>query len=319
MSTELTNQSWRKLGVVLETDESKDAWDQRPSAPFILRQDDRLLMYFHGEQFFTERDKLRRVGLAEASVDDPLTWKKVQDEPLIDLGPEGSIDSHLVAYPWVVQITDTHWHMYYAAWDGTFLESAPEQKAYTTALAESYDGGATWRRGEEPLLKRGRPYSPDEHGTGSCAVIRVGDEYWMYYTALSVPSPRWGRVSTALAVSKDDGHTFQPHAAGAVINIPPRIDTGRSTSSKPFVERNADRFDIWYSCAVDGASYRVHYAQSDDGVRFRWRPDPVIDVSPMGWDSEMTCYPFVLHLDGRTLMFYDGNDYAGIGVAELVS
>jgi hypothetical protein len=141
----------------------------------------------------------------------------------------------------------------------------------------------------------------------------------MYYTALSVPSPSWGRVSTALAVSTDDGHTFQPHAVGAVLNIPPRLDAGRSTSSKPFVERNGDRFDMWYSCAVDGAHYRVHYAQSDDGLRFRWRPDPVIDVSPTGWDSEMTCYPFVLHLEGRTLMFYDGNDHAGIGVAELVS
>ncbi len=32
-------------------------------------------------------------------------------------------------------------------------------------------------------------------------------------------------------------------------------------------------------------------------------------VSDTGWDSEVACYPFV--------MCYAGNDYAGIGVAEL--
>lgn len=133
------------------------------------------------------------------------------------------------------------------------------------------------------------------------------------------PNPHWGRISTALAVSTDGGHTFEPHAAGALINIPPRIGHGYSTSSKPFVERNDDRFDVWYSCAVDGQYYRIHYAQSDDGMHFSWLPDPVVDVSPDGWDSEMTCYPFVIHHEGRTLMFYDGNDHAGIGVAELVS
>ena len=54
-------------------------------------------------------------------------------------------------------------------------------------------------------------------------------------------------------------------------------------------------------------------------MHFSWLPDPVVDVSPDGWDSEMTCYPFVIHHKGRTLMFYDGNDHADIGVAELVS
>ena len=79
---------------------------------------------------------------------------------------------------------------------------------------------------------------------------------------------------------------------------------------------------MWFSCAVDGERYRIHYAESDDGIHFKWLPNPVVDVSASGWDSQMTCYPSVIHHEGpagpRTLMFYAGNDYAGIGAAELL-
>jgi predicted GH43/DUF377 family glycosyl hydrolase len=74
---------------------------------------------------------------------------------------------------------------------------------------------------------------------------------------------------------------------------------------------------MWFSCAKDEL-YRLSYAESQDGVHFKWHPDPVLDVSASGWDQEMTCYPSVLRLGERTLMFYSGNNYANIGVAELV-
>ena len=86
-------------------------------------------MYLHGLQFFSEQRKLTRIGLAEAPLDDPLAWRMVSEEPLIDLGGEGATDSHMAAYPWVVRITDTHWHLYYAAWDGSFVPHAPAPEA----------------------------------------------------------------------------------------------------------------------------------------------------------------------------------------------
>ena len=132
-------------------------------------------MYLHGLQFFSEQRKLTRIGLAEAPLDDPLDWRMVSEEPLIDLGGEGATDSHMAAYPWVVRITDTHWHLYYAAWDGSFVPHAPHQKRYQTCMAESDDAGVTWRRDGRPLLALGRSGAPDENGTGSCAVIPVGE------------------------------------------------------------------------------------------------------------------------------------------------
>jgi hypothetical protein len=311
-------QHWRKLGEVLHG-RGGDVWDQSVSAPNIVRLGDRLRMYFDGWQPHRAGNFRRRIGVAETSVADPLTWRRVQDDPVLDLGPAGSIDSEWASYPWVLPVTATHWHMYYAGWGGKFHTHVPERKIWWTALAESDDAGRTWRRTGRPLLELGRPGACDEHGTGSCAVLPVGREHWMWYTAISNPISDWYRISVALAVSTDGGHTFRPHPAGALVNIPPLLGHAGSTSSKPFVERRGDRFHLWYSCAKDGRKYRVHYAESGDGIHFKWLPDPVLDVSPSGWDSEMTCYPCVVRLGGRTLMYYDGNGYSGIGAAEIVS
>ncbi|PYV14205.1 MAG: hypothetical protein DMG07_12455 [Acidobacteria bacterium] len=308
-------QRWKRLGQVLHA-RSGDVWDRLVSAPHVVRVGDTLRMYFDGWQPWGEQFR-RRIGLAEASVADPLAWSRVQDNPVLDLGPAGSIDSEWASYPWVVPISESHWHMYYAGWGGKFHAAVPRRKIWWTALAESDDAGRTWRRTGRALLDLGRKGACDEHGTGSCAVIKMGDEYWMYYTAISSPTPDWFRISVALAVSTDGGHSFRPHPAGALINIPPEMGKPGSTSSKPFVERDGDRFRMWYSCSKDGHHYRIHYAESRDGIYFKWLPDPVLDVSATGWDSEMTCYPCVVHLGGRTLLFYDGNGYAGIGAAEL--
>ncbi len=309
------SQQWRKLKVIFPRIEGK-AWDRYPSAPNIVRAGDKLRMYYMSIEY----PSLRRIGFAEADVSDPLTWRKTLDRPVMELGEPGSIDSHWVSYPWVVPVTERHWHMYYATWGGAYADAARRQKVWYTSLAESDDGGLTWKRTGKPLIPLGRPYSYDEHGSGSCAVLERGHEYWMWYTAGS----RWpqgeSQMSLGLATSTDGGHTFRPHPAGSLISIPVKIGSAFSTCSKPYVEEVKDGYRMWLSVARDDVEvYRIHYAESADGIRWKWTPEPVLDVSAAGWDSQMTCYPFVLHHQDRTYMFYDGNHYSGIGVAELVS
>lgn len=303
-------QRWNKLGPIMPCTADKD-WDHCPSAPHVIRVGNGLRMYY-----MSIEGERRRVGLAEADVSDPLAWRKVSDRPLLDFGKPGSIDSHWVSYPWVVPVTATHWHLYYATWNGAYLPGPGRRKLWGTSLAESDDAGRTWTRTGGPLFDRGRPFACDEHGTGSCAVLPVGAEYWMWYTAISRPAPDHHKISIALAVSTDEGHTFERHPAGALLNLPPPIGKVGTTCSKPFVEFSGGRYRMWFSCAKDGDHYRIHYAESADGIRFKWWPEPVLDVSASGWDQEMTCYPSVLRLGQRTLMYYDGNQYAGIGVAE---
>ena len=67
-------------------------------------------------------------------------------------------------------------------------------------------------------------------------------------------------------------------------------------------------------------SYRIGYAESEDGVRWHRLDDQAgIDVSDQGWDSEMICYPHVVVRAGKAYMFYNGNMFGatGFGYATL--
>jgi len=68
------------------------------------------------------------------------------------------------------------------------------------------------------------------------------------------------------------------------------------------------------------ATYRIGYAESPDGVR--WRRDDAeagIGLSESGWDSLMIEYPFVYRHGGQTFLLYNGNGFgeSGIGYAVL--
>ena len=64
------------------------------------------------------------------------------------------------------------------------------------------------------------------------------------------------------------------------------------------------------------------YAESRDGVTWTRRDaDLQLDVSPDGWDSDTVEYAAVVESGGRTLCFYNGDDFgrAGFGAAERVA
>ena len=231
---------WRKITPeALLPHQDQPAWDQKPTAPFVMRLGDRLRMYYDGRLRRPNKAANEvRIGFAEASVDDPLTWTKHERNPVFDVSEPGGFDSEWVSYPWVVPITDTHWHMYYAGFGGEYRREGTE-KTWRTALAESDDAGLTWRRsGNGPIFEHGIAGSPHEGCSGSCAVLKVGGEYWMYYTAVADREEyeRGLRITIALAVSTDGGHTFSPHEAGAV--VAPDRDNPIETyvTSKPTVQ-----------------------------------------------------------------------------------
>jgi hypothetical protein len=89
---------------------------------------------------------------------------------------------------------------------------------------------------------------------------------------------------------------------------------------RPWVVRDPDRFRMWYSIRSHSRPYRIGYAESADGLQWNRRDGRAgIEVSASGWDSEMVCYAAVIDVNGRRLMFYNGNRHGatGFGVAVL--
>ena len=68
------------------------------------------------------------------------------------------------------------------------------------------------------------------------------------------------------------------------------------------------------------SAYSLGFATSRDLIK--WDRDDYnrgIETSSHGWDSEMICYPNIVKIEDRYLMFYNGNGFgkSGIGFAEL--
>lgn len=88
----------------------------------------------------------------------------------------------------------------------------------------------------------------------------------------------------------------------------------------PRVMQEDGQWHMWF-CArgsADRPTYRIHHATSTDGRR--WQRHGIaqgLEVSPGGWDAEMTCYPYVFRHGGDLYMLYNGNGYGrtGFGIA----
>jgi len=101
----------------------------------------------------------------------------------------------------------------------------------------------------------------------------------------------------------------------SISNIKPVVICHNQAMSRPCVRITEAGEELWSAVRRSDSKYRIrHYLNGQIDC------EDVLPVSETGWDSEMTCYPWLIELDGRTLMLYNGNGYgaSGLGVAELV-
>lgn len=239
---------------------------------------------------------------------------------------------------------------------------------------------------DQPILQQGSPGFFDEHGIMPQYVCKHKDQIWMYYCGWSrrenIPYSNW----TGLAVSQDNGKTFEKMFDGPVIDRTP-YEIFSATGC--FIFQNAGVWHMWYASGqswikIHGSHeefYRIKYAQSYDGIHWKrenkdilpskqeyepihrptvfclgnrfhmyfcyrgienfrdqensyslgyawsedlniWNRDDDsagIEKSSSGWDSMMMAYPYIVNVNGRYLMFYNGNGFgkSGFGYAEL--
>jgi hypothetical protein len=89
--------------------------------------------------------------------------------------------------------------------------------------------------------------------------------------------------------------------------------------ARPCVLKERNLYRMWYSVRRFDTPYRLGYAESYNGKEWLRKDNEIgMSVSESGWDSEMVCFAYVVFVDGRRLMFYNGNGYgtSGIGYAE---
>jgi len=299
---------WEKQGLIVSPEDGLD-WRSNHSGMVsaLPLSDGKCRMYLTGKN---EKEGYR-IGWLDLSQDFTVVYENTEN-PVLAAGRMGCFDSHGVCMPMVVKLSDKVQYMYYVGW----APALPGTIVNACGLAVSSDGGTTWRRwSEAPLLCRD---DRDPIGTGTVFVLRETPTFWrMWYTSFrnwdQLDDGRWRHFYHIRYAESDDGTHWRKPENNVAIDF---VDESEYAVARPMVVREPGGYRMWFCTRSVGSTYRIGYAESEDGLTWQRKP-AAIEPSSQGWDSEMIEYAYVLKEEEKYVMFYNGNGYgaSGTGVA----
>jgi hypothetical protein len=305
--------AWKQLGVVFKPSGDFDWSRTHAQAPSAILIGDRIRVYY-GTRNAENRSRTSFVELDPA---DPTRLLYVHDQPVMDFGKPGAHDEDGVIGSQVIALGD-ELRLYY----GGVSRGGHVPYRMSVGLARSLDGGLTFARVfEGPVVDR----TPDEPYMTMAPNILIEDGLWtMWYGSGTGWVEIDGKFEPTYQIKvaySDDGLRWRQtgHAC-----IPKLHDLEANT--RPSVLRTADGYEMWFSYRNsrgyrDGAgSYRIGYSTSVDGRDWTRQPDPEgLQPAGQGWNAATMSYPSVIVVDGRKVMFHNGDGFGttGIGCAVL--
>jgi hypothetical protein len=279
-----------------------------------------LVQFLSGNRYrihFACRDANQRSrgGWVEIEVSgEGLTVVRSASRPSLDLGRLGTFDES-GAIPTSLVDDRGRLLLYYGGW--ALGRTVPFYLAI--GLAESTDGGETFTRvSEGPILGRNRH---DPFLVAAPWVIKDGGQFRMWYvsgtawvagTAGSAPT-HYYTIKHAISSDgldwKSDDHICLPYTEH------------ENAIARPVVTKTGNGYRMIYSARRLGETYRIYVAYSKDGLTWERDREPLLDVAPAGWDSEMVCYGNLLECPHGRFLLYNGNSYGrdGIGAARILN
>ncbi len=296
---------WKKLGIYLK-DISLGSWhSSHYSVPIGEIIDNTFLrVYLSG------RDKKNRSYTSSVVLDTTDNFKLVDISkiPIIKPGENGQFDDSGSMATWLFTNNNDKF-LYYIGWN--ISTTVPFRNSIGLAIKKNNETKFK-KFTNGPILDRSKF---DPCFVASCCVVEINGEYFMWYLSCD----KWiedkklmkAKYNIKLAKSND---LFNWKREG-VVCIDYESDDEYAIS-RPSVIVEDDIFKMWYS--TKGKNYKIGYAESDDGIKWRRKDDEVgIIPSKSGWDSEMIEYPHVFKMNSEKYMLYNGNDYGrdGFGIA----
>jgi sucrose-6-phosphate hydrolase SacC (GH32 family) len=160
---------------------------------------------------------------------------------------------------------------------------------------------------QSPTLTLGAQGTFDEFGTYPTSVIRNGDEVWAYYGGWTRCESVPFNVAVGLAISHDQGVTFERQSDGPVLSY---SEEEPFVISGPKVRRFNERWHLWYIAgerwiANNGKPepvYRIRMASSDDGINWTKHNRDLIERRLE--KDECQASPDVFFWNGKYHMFF---------------
>ena len=124
---------------------------------------------------------------------------------------------------------------------------------------------------EEPVLGLGSLGSFDDNGVTASCLVNVKERKYLYYIGWKPRSTTRFSLMTGLAISEDNGNTFQRFSKAPILNLTDKEPYTILTA--PYVIKERDEWKMWYvSCEgwihADLPTYNIKLATSKDGVKW---------------------------------------------------
>jgi sucrose-6-phosphate hydrolase SacC (GH32 family) len=163
---------------------------------------------------------------------------------------------------------------------------------------------------QKPVIPLGGLGTFDEHGIFPISPMRHNGEIWAYTTGWSRRTSVSVETSTGLAISKDNGTTFERYGTGPVLT---------SSLNEPmlvgdsFVREFNGTYHMWYMFGKKwnvaneneppSRVYKLAYASSPDGIH--WHKEEAVQIVPDVLDeTECQALPTVIKIGDRYHMYF---------------
>ncbi len=293
---------WKKVGLVFE-----------PTIPGFTHGSHPCAIHFKDDIFvvtFTCRDANRRshVFLSYALVTDGKMILMGEPKLALSPGPTGYFDCDGVISVCLIA-HEGRTYLYYVGWqnlpEGLWIcdTGRATLDPENLTLTKDFPGPVLGRDKMNPLFAAATAFYID------------GNVWHTWYNS----GVKWER--------RENGwhHHYGIHHAQSADGINwvcdpgmciPFADEYEYAFGRPSVFYSEGLYAMWFAhrATKEIDTYRIGFASSFDGLKWE-RNDSVsgIDVSTVGWDSQMICYPYVFQHRGCMYMLYNGNNYGATG------
>lgn len=263
--------------------------------------------------FFGARDSqgVSRIAFVDViKSGDDLRVSSICKQPVLDIGLPGTFDDNGVVPCAVVKSGDKIL-LYYAGYQ------LPANVKFLVfgGLAISTDGGETFKRFKNtPVLER----THDEFLFRVAHSLLYEEGKWRVWYGAGNRFERINERSLPVYdiryMESQDGIHF-PNEGQVVIGL----EKNEYRVGRPFVFKRNEKYIMFFGASSFESAYRLTYATSDDGYVWQRQNDLEINYSDSEFDSEMSAYPCIVELEGKTFLIYNGNEYGkhGLGYAQL--
>lgn len=202
--------------------------------------------------------------------------------------------------PLFYKTTEGNWRLYYSTRNNN------GQSNFSFIETKSHNPKNITYFHDKPLLDFGNNNSFDHSGIMASSLVKNNNELFLYYIGWSLPMHSPYHVAIGLAISKNDGLTFEKFSHFPIFD---KQNDDLLFCSAPYVIKEQDMWKMWYISCIkwvkindkDEPIYSIKYSESEDGIN--WSSNKNFAIK-QNYEFESITNPCVIYEDKKYKMWY---------------